>query len=58
MITIQGKDLGKDPHSLLKIELRESLLGGEILDPHLMTGVGPDLHPLVEDTQTPFGKDR
>ena len=59
MITIQGKDLGKDPYPLLNMEFRESLIGGEILDLHLMTGVGPDLHPLLEkDIQTPFGKDR
>ena len=53
------KDLGKDPHPLLKMEFIESLQGEEILDLHQMMGVGPDLHPLLEeDTQSPFGKDR
>ena len=53
------RDLGKDPHPLLKLELRESLLGGKILDLHQMMEADPDLHPLLEeDTQTPFGKDR
>ena len=54
------RDLGKDPHPLLKIlELRESLLGGEILDLHQMMEIGPDLHHLLEESiQTPFGKDK
>ena len=52
-------DLGKDLHPLLKLELRESLLGGEILDLHQMMEAGPDLHPLLEESiQTPFGKDK
>ena len=42
------RDLGKDPHPLLKWELRESLLGGEMLDLHQMKEAGPDLHPLLD----------
>ena len=53
------RDLGKDPHPFLKMELRESLLGGEILDLHQMVEVGPDIHHLLEESiQTPFGKDK
>ena len=53
------RDLGKDPHPLLKLELRESLLEGEILDLHQMMEAGPDLHFLLEESiQTPFGKDK
>ena len=53
------RDLGKDPHPLLKMELRESLLGGEILDLHQMMEADPDLHPPQEESiQAPFGKDR
>ena len=53
------RDLGKDPHPLLKLELRESLLRGEMLDLHQMMEVGTDLHHLLEEsTQTPFGKDK
>ena len=53
------RDLGKDPHPLLKMGSIESLQGGEILDLHQMMEVGPDLHPLLEeDTQSPFGKDK
>ena len=53
------RDLGKDPHPLLKMELRESLLGGETLHLHQMIEAGPDPHPLLEESvQTPFGKDR
>ena len=52
------KDLGKDPHPLLKMKPRESLLGGEIQDLYQMMEAGPDLHPLLgENIQTPFGKD-
>ena len=39
------RDLGKDPHPLLKMELRGSLLGGEILDLYQMMEADPDLHP-------------
>ena len=53
------RDLGRDPHPLLKMELRDSHLGGEILDLHQMMEADPDLHPLLEESiQTPFGKDR
>ena len=52
-------DLGKDPHPLLKMELRESLLEEETLDLHQMMEAGLDPHPLLEESiQTPFGKDR
>ena len=48
-------DLGEDPCPPLKMELRESLLGGEILDLHQMMEAGPDPHPLLEESiQTPF----
>ena len=53
------KDLGKDPHPLLKMELRESLPGEEVLDLHQMMEADPDPHPPLEESiQTPFGKDR
>ena len=53
------RDLGKDPHPLLKMGSIESLQRREILDLHQMMEVGPDLHPLLEeDTQSPFGKDK
>ena len=54
-----GRDLGKDPYPLLKMEHRESLQGEEILDLHQMMDVGPDLHHLLEEnTQNLFGRDK
>ena len=53
------RDLGRDPHPLLKMAFLGSLQGEEILDLHQMMEVGPDLHPLLEeDTQSSFGKDK
>ena len=53
------RDVGKDPHPLLKMEFIDSLQGGEILDLHQMMEVGPDLHPLLEeDTWSSCGKDK
>ena len=51
------RDLEKNPHPLLVKKYKESLLAEEILDLHLRTEVGLDLHPLQEYAQTPCGKE-
>ena len=51
------RDLEKSPHPLIVQEHKESILAGEILDLHLKTEVGLDLHQSQKYVQTPYEKE-